>query len=139
RAPRYLFVAGGIGITALLPMVRAAEGAVVGCPCAIPSGDSTGPLKDWADKYKASAKVDPAIYATEGYDAATTFINAVKAGKVTGTDINDFLKTEDFTGISKPIKFKDNGEPVTNSIFIYQVVGGKIKLLGPSDTAKLQG
>jgi len=118
---------------------QAAEGAVVGCPCAIPGPDTTGPLKEWSDKYKASAKVDPAIYSSEGYDAATTFINAIKAGKVTGTDINDFLKTEDFKGISKQIKFKDNGEPVTNSIFIYQVVGGKIKLLGPSDTAKLQG
>jgi branched-chain amino acid transport system substrate-binding protein len=118
---------------------QSAEGAVVGCPCNIPDASVTGALKDWADKYKASAKVEPAIYATEGYDAATTFINAVKAGKVTGSDINEFLKTENFPGVSKTIKFKDNGEPETNSIFVYQVVGGKIKLLGPSDSAKLQG
>lgn len=117
----------------------AAEGAVVGCPCFIPFDSATGSLKDWADKYKKSAGADPAIYATEGYDAATAFINAVKAGKVTGPDINDFLKTESFDGVSKPIKFKENGEPETNSIFVYQVVGGKIKVLGPSDKAKLEG
>ncbi|TCO53018.1 branched-chain amino acid ABC transporter substrate-binding protein [Actinocrispum wychmicini] len=117
----------------------AAEGAVVGCPCLIPFEGTTGPLKDWADKYKKAAGADPAIYSTEGYDAATAFINAIKGGNTTGEKINEFLKTLSFEGVSKPIKFKDNGEPETNSIFVYQVVGGKIKILGPSDKAKLQG
>jgi len=118
---------------------KAAEGAIIGCPCLIPFEGTTGALKDWADKYKKSSGVDPAIYATEGYDAATAFINAVKAGKVTGPDINEYLSTESFEGASKPIKFKANGEPETNSIFVYRVVGGKVTLLGPSDKAKLEG
>jgi branched-chain amino acid transport system substrate-binding protein len=117
----------------------AAEGAVVACPCAIPGPDTTGALKDWSDKYKKATGSDPAIYATEGYDAATAFIKAVQAGNTSGEKINEFLKTLSFEGLSKPIKFKANGEPEANSIFIYQVVGGKIKLLGPSDKAKLAG
>jgi branched-chain amino acid transport system substrate-binding protein len=117
----------------------AAEKAVIACPCNIPFDTATGALKEWADKYKAAAKADPAIYATEGYDSATAIIKAVQAGNTTGDKINEFLKTLSFEGISKPIKFKANGEPEANAIFVYQVVGGKIKLLGPSTEAKLEG
>ncbi|MPZ84337.1 MAG: ABC transporter substrate-binding protein [Actinophytocola sp.] len=116
-----------------------AEGAILGCPCNIPSADVTGPLKEFYDNYKSAFNVDPAIYATEGYDAATTFIKAIEAGNTTPEKINDFIKTEDFEGVSKPIKFQDNGEPETNAIFIYQVQNGAVKLLGPSEEAKLEG
>ncbi len=114
----------------------AAEGAVIGCPCNIP--DASTP-SDFATKYKAKYNVDPAIYATEGYDAATAIINAVKAGNTTGETINNFLKTEDFKGVSKQIKFKANGEPETAAINVYQVVGGVIKNLGASTEAKITG
>lgn len=117
----------------------AAEGAVVGCPCNIPSADVTGTLKTFFDNYKKSANADPAIYATEGYDAATAFIKAVEAGNTTSDAINNFLKTVSFEGVSKPIKFKANGEPENNDIFVYQVKGGVLKLLGPSASAKLEG
>jgi branched-chain amino acid transport system substrate-binding protein len=117
----------------------AAEGGVVGCPCKIVTADATGAIKDFGDRYKKAANVDPAIYSTEGYDAATAFIKAVQAGKTAGPDINEFLKTVSFDGISKPIKFKANGEPEQSSIFVYEIVGGKIKLLGPSESAKLEG
>ncbi|RZS34909.1 amino acid/amide ABC transporter substrate-binding protein (HAAT family) [Herbihabitans rhizosphaerae] len=116
-----------------------AEGAVIGCPCKIPFGSVTGPLKDFKDKYKARFNTDPQIYAAEGYDAATAFIKAVEAGKTSGDDINEFLKTLSFEGVSKPIKFKDNGEPQANSIFVYQVKAGQIGLLGDSTQAKLEG
>ncbi|MEV6873465.1 branched-chain amino acid ABC transporter substrate-binding protein [Amycolatopsis sp. NPDC051128] len=114
----------------------AAEGAVIGCPCNIP--DASTP-SDFATKYKQKFNVDPAIYATEGYDAATAIINAVKAGNTTGETINTFLKTADFKGVSKQIKFKANGEPETNAIYVYQVVSGAIKNLGASTEAKITG
>jgi branched-chain amino acid transport system substrate-binding protein len=116
----------------------AAEGAILGCPCNIPTKDVTGPLKEFYDNYKKTYNTDPAIYSTEGYDAATAFIDAVKAGNTTSDKINDFLKTLSFEGISKPIKFKANGEPEANDIFVYQVIDGSVKLLGPSDDAKLE-
>lgn len=115
----------------------AAEKAVIGCPCNIPDADSAN--NEFATKYKAKFNVAPAIYATEGYDAATAIINAVKAGNTTGEAINNYLKTEDFKGASKQIKFKENGEPQTNAIYVYQVVGGVIKNLGASTEAKING
>jgi len=117
---------------------QAAEGAILGCPCNIPSADVTGPLKEFYDNYMSAFDVEPAIYATEGYDAATAFIKAVEAGNTTSADINEFLKTVDFEGVSKPIKFQENGEPEANEIFIYQVKDGKISLLGASSEAKLE-
>jgi branched-chain amino acid transport system substrate-binding protein len=116
----------------------AANGAIVGCPCNIPSEDVTGKLKTFYDNYNKKFNTPPAIYATEGYDAATAFIEAVKAGKTTSEDINNFLKTLSFEGVSKPIKFAENGEPEANDIFIYQIIDGAVKLLGPSDEAKLE-
>lgn len=117
---------------------QAAENAVIGCPCNIPSADVTGPLKKFYDDYQAKFNTAPAIYATEGYDAATVFIKAIEAGNTTNEKINEFIKTVSFDGVSKKIKFKDNGEPETNEIFVYQVRNGAIKLLGPSSTAKLE-
>ncbi|QXV56015.1 branched-chain amino acid ABC transporter substrate-binding protein [Amycolatopsis sp. TNS106] len=114
----------------------AAEKAVVGCPCNIPDAGSTD---EFSTKYKAAFNVDPAIYSSEGYDAATAIINAVKSGANTSEKINEALKTIDFKGASKQIKFKENGEPSTEAINIYQVTGGVLKNLGVSTEAKLNG
>ncbi|MFK0246225.1 branched-chain amino acid ABC transporter substrate-binding protein [Amycolatopsis azurea] len=114
----------------------AAEKAVVGCPCNIPDAGSTD---EFSTKYKAAYNVDPAIYSSEGYDAATAIINAVKGGATTAEKINEALKTIDFKGVSKQIKFKENGEPSTDAINIYQVTGGVLKNLGVSTEAKLNG
>ena len=51
--------------------------------------------------------------------------------------INTFVGTAKLEGVSKEISFKPNGEPNSNSIFIYQVTGGALSLLGPSSEAKL--
>lgn len=118
---------------------EAAEGAVLACPCLIPYGETSGPLGDFATKYKESANADPAIYSTEGYDSATAFIKAIEAGNTTAEKINEFLATADFEGVSKPIKFQENGEPESNEIFIYQVVDGELKALGAAAEAKLEG
>lgn len=111
----------------------AAEGAVLGCPCLV------DPEGEFAKKYTEATDTEPAIYSTEGYDSATAFIEAVKAGNTDRESINKFLSTVDVEGASKQIKFKENGEPEANDIFVYQVVDGKLKPLGPSDEAKLEG
>jgi branched-chain amino acid transport system substrate-binding protein len=116
----------------------AAEGAILGCPCNIPSPDVTGDLKTFFDNYEKAFGDPPAIYSTEGYDAATAFISAIKEGNTTSDEINEYLKTLEFEGVSKPIKFKENGEPEANDIFVYQVVDGAIKLLGNTEEATLE-
>ncbi|MFD0883404.1 branched-chain amino acid ABC transporter substrate-binding protein [Streptosporangium algeriense] len=115
-----------------------AEGALIGCPCYIATPDVTDPkVKNFADSYKAKFNADPAIYASEGYDAATVFVEAVKAGNTTTDKINEFIKTVDLAGVSKQVKFGDNGEVVAKDIYIYQVKGGAITLLGKATEAKL--
>jgi ABC-type branched-subunit amino acid transport system substrate-binding protein len=111
-----------------------AEGALVGCPCKIPdpTGNSDPKVQKFVDDYKAKFNADPAIYALEGYDAANAFLEAIKANNTTSDGINNYLKTIDYQGLSKEIKFQSNGEPTVNQIFIYQVKAGKITLLGDS-------
>jgi len=106
-------------------------------PVQHPYGATTGPLADFTAKYKAAFNTDPAIYSTEGYDAATLFINAIKGGATTPDAINTAVSGATLDGVSKKIAFKPNGEPDVNSIFIYQVKNGALGLLGQSTEATL--
>jgi branched-chain amino acid transport system substrate-binding protein len=117
---------------------QAAEGAIVGCPCAVPGPASAqGDLKKFYDDYKAKFNVDPAVYAAEGFDAATAYVKAIQAGNTTSETINTFLSTVSFPGIGKTIKFQPNGNVEGSNIFIHQVKGGKLELLGNAKEAKL--
>ncbi|WP_344939061.1 branched-chain amino acid ABC transporter substrate-binding protein [Sphaerisporangium flaviroseum] len=117
---------------------KQAEGTLIGCPCRIPTPDeSDEKVKKFAADYKAKFGADPLIYATEGYDAMTTFLKAIGAGATTTETINDAIGKSDFQGISKQIKFDPTGEPSAKSIYMYQVKGGQIGLLGDTTTAKL--
>jgi len=117
---------------------QAAEGAVVGCPCAVPGPSSTqGALKKFYDDYTAKYHALPAVYSTEGYDAATAFVKAIQARNTTPEAINNFLSTLSFQGVAKPVKFQPNGDVVSTDIFIHQVRNGKLELLGSSKSAKL--
>jgi branched-chain amino acid transport system substrate-binding protein len=116
----------------------AAEGAVVACPCAVPGPSVVqGKLKKFYDDYRAKFHEDPAVYATEGYDGATAFINAIKAGNTTSEAINNYLATEKFEGVAKQVSFRPTGDVASDEIFIHQVKNGKLELLGNSKTAKL--
>jgi branched-chain amino acid transport system substrate-binding protein len=117
---------------------QAAEGAIIGCPCAVPGANATqGALKQFYDQYKSKFNLDPAVYSTEGFDAATAYVKAVQAGNTTPDTINTFLSTLSFPGVAKPVKFQPNGDVVSTDIFIHQVKNGVLELLGNSKDAKL--
>lgn len=119
---------------------KQAENAVLACPCFIPFGEQTDQtLVKFVNDYKGKFNTDPAIYSTEGYDAATALIAAIKAGNDTGEKINNFLKTYDVKGVSKQVKWGADGELANTTIHLYQVQGGAIKWLGTSDQAQLKG
>ena len=108
-----------------------ADGAIVACPCLIdPTGTANPASKTFADAYKTKFGSPPSIYSAEGYDAATAFINAIKAGNTDAVKINDFLKTIDVGGVSKQIKFQDNGEPFGGDVYLYEFKGSTYSLLG---------
>lgn len=116
---------------------KQAENALLGCPCFIPFGEQTDPtLVKFVTDYKAKVNTNPAIYSTEGYDAASSFVAAIKAGNETGEKINTFLGTYSAKGVSKDIKWAPDGELATTTIHLYQVQGGAIKWLGTSAEAK---
>ena len=113
-----------------------ADGAVVSCPCLIdPTGEAGPASKKLADAYKAKFSADTAIYSGEGYDAATAFIEAIKAGKTDTESINEYLKTIDVPGVTKQIKFAENGEPTSSDVYVYLFKGGKYSLLGNTKEA----
>lgn len=114
-----------------------ADGSIIGCPCLIdPTGKASSASKTFADKYTAKFHAAPAIYSAEGYDAATAFINAVKAGNTTTDTINKYLSTEDVPGVSKQIKFSANGEPAATDVYVYEIKGDTLPLLGNAKEAK---
>lgn len=115
-----------------------ADGAVVGCPCLVdPTGVSNAASKKFSEAYKAKYNTAPAIYSAEGYDAASAFIAAIKAGKTTPTDINTFLSTLDQPGVTKQIKFGSSGEPAGGDVFVYLFKGQGYTLVGNSKDAKV--
>ncbi len=97
----------------------AANGAVLTCPCA-PSPD------DFTAKYKALNGTDPGTYSAEGYDAANIFLQGIKDGKSSRSDMLDWVNNYDADGITKHIKFDSTGEVSDVVIYAYKVENGKI-------------
>ncbi|WP_242902098.1 branched-chain amino acid ABC transporter substrate-binding protein [Actinomadura terrae] len=115
-----------------------AQGTLLSCGCLIDTAGKTNEqTKKFAADYKAKFKADVAIYSTEGYNAATAFIEVIKTGKKSSEDINEGLKSVSFQGIGKPIKFDEHGELAAQDIYIYEVKDNTIPLLGNSKEAKV--
>ncbi len=113
-----------------------ADGAIVSCPCLIDPTGKAGPAsKKLSEAYKAKYNADTAIYVGEGYDAATAFIEAIKAGKTDVESINEYFKTIDAPGVTKQIKFAENGEPTTSDVYVYLFKGDSYTLIGNTKDA----
>jgi branched-chain amino acid transport system substrate-binding protein len=115
---------------------EAANGALLSCTCSSAIGSTDAEVQKFATDYKTKWNADPATYSAEGYDAANIILKAIDEGKTTTEDINEYLKTVDYKGISKPIKFTDTGELQGDLLFISEVKDGKIAFLGDTTQAK---
>ena len=114
----------------------AANGAVLSCACSLINNAATGASKTFYSAYKAAFNAEPGTYSPEGYDAATAFIDAIKAGKTDTASIETSINAANFEGVSKHIEFESDGNIKGGTILIYQVVNGVITGLGASDKAK---
>lgn len=112
-----------------------AEGAFLSCPCLFATASDDPTVQKFTADYKSKFNQDPAVYSTEGYDAATAFIKVIESGKTEPKDINDSLASLSFKGISKEIKFTDTGEITASLIYAYQIKSGRLTLLGDANTA----
>lgn len=108
-----------------------ANGALLSCACQSINPTASNPaVKKFIDDYKAKFGQDQGTYSAEGFDVANIYLNAIKAGKTTPADINDYLKTVNYQGVSKPIQFQANGEISAKQIFLFEVKGGQLNFLG---------
>ena len=98
----------------------AADGAIIGCPC-----------KDGGDEFSAAwqAKYNeaPGTYGAEYYDIAGLYLSIIKAGATDRAAVLAAVKAADYTGVTKQLKFAENGEATeAGAIYLYKVAGGKI-------------
>ena len=107
-----------------------AEGIYLTCPCNDANVDPNAAA--FLTAYKAKFNTNPGTYSPESYDAANAIIAAMKTigADLTRQKIVDAVKTIDYKGITKEIKFQPNGEVNGKTIFVYQVKGGKRAILG---------
>ncbi|MBI3688939.1 MAG: branched-chain amino acid ABC transporter substrate-binding protein [Actinobacteria bacterium] len=111
----------------------AGEGWLFSCPCGDARVDPNA--ASFAQAYKAKFNVDPGTYSPEAYDATNTIIAAMKtvSGDVTREKVATALRTIEYVGLTKTVKFQPSGEVVGSTIFVYGVAGGKRVLKGTTE------
>ncbi|MEO7803310.1 MAG: branched-chain amino acid ABC transporter substrate-binding protein [Actinomycetota bacterium] len=118
----FVSAAGGAG----------AEGAFLTCACKLATTETPGELGEFAKDYKAKFKLDAGVYAGEGYDSARIFIEGLKKGHITRKAMHDYVESLTTVpgGISKTIEFLPNGNQKPTAVFVHEIKGGKIVVLG---------
>jgi branched-chain amino acid transport system substrate-binding protein len=106
----------------------AAEGALLTCPCGDISNNPNAAT--FVSDYTASAGAAPGTYSAEAYDATNVILQGIDAGKTTAANLNSYLATVSYPGITKTIKFDSKGEVQSPTIYMFQVKNGKVGFLG---------
>ena len=111
-----------------------AENVYLFCPCGDANVDPKA--KDFADAYTKEFGKPAGAYSPESFDAANAIIAAMKSvgADLTREKVLAAIRTVDYTGITKTIKFTDKGEVTGKTIFVYQVKGGKRAVLGTTES-----
>jgi len=98
----------------------AAEGAIIGCPCK-DGGEEFSAA--WNTKYNEA----PGTYGAEYYDIAKLYLSIIAGGAKDRAAVLEGVKAADYAGVTKQIKFQENGEATeAGAIYLYKVVDGKI-------------
>jgi branched-chain amino acid transport system substrate-binding protein len=111
-----------------------AEGAQLTCACKLATEDAGGKLGDFAKAYRQLNNAVPGTYSTEGYDAANILIKGIKDGKTDRRALLDHVENlGTYQGVGKDISFEANGNIKATGVFVYEVKGGKLTVLGTSE------
>jgi len=98
----------------------AAEGAIIGCPCK-DGGEEFSAA--WNTKYNEA----PGTYGAEYYDIAKLYLSIIAGGAKDRAAVLEGVKAADYAGVTKQIKFQENGEATeAGAIYLYKVIDGKI-------------
>ena len=106
----------------------ATEGAIITCPCA-PIDKIEGGA-DFASAYKDAFGADAGTYSAEAYDSANFFLAGIASGAQDRDSLNTYVSTESFAGITKTLKFDEQGEVSDVAIYASTVKDGKIVSVG---------
>ena len=111
-----------------------AEGAQLTCACKLATEDAGGKLGDFAKNYKQLNGAAAGTYSTEGYDAANVLIKGIREGKTERKALLDHVENlGSFEGVGKNISFEPNGNIKATGVFVYEVKGGKLTVLGTTE------
>jgi branched-chain amino acid transport system substrate-binding protein len=125
-------IMGGDGLELLVGMGSAFDGTYVGMlyhPEASPSARS------FAAAYRAAFQREPDSSAATAYDAVYLLARAMQAGHRTRREIRDYLAgvgreggSPVFEGVSGPVRFDENGDPVEKPFTVVVIRNGKFVL-----------
>ncbi len=111
-----------------------AEGAQLTCACKLATEDAGGKLAEFARNYRQLNNAAPGTYSTEGYDAANLLIKGIKEGKIDRRALLDYVENlGTYEGVGKSISFEPNGNIRATGVFVYEVRGGKLNVLGTTE------
>ena len=111
----------------------AAEGALVDLPLRRHHRHEPG-RRDVRDRlHRRRSDAAPGTYSAEAYDAANVILQAHRRRQDDGKDINDYLTTVNYKGLTKTYKFDTKGEVSAPPSYVYGVKGGKVAYDGSVD------
>jgi branched-chain amino acid transport system substrate-binding protein len=99
----------------------AAEGTIITCPCLPPEEN-----QEFLDAFQEAFGTPPATYSAEAYDAANVFLQGILEGNTDRESLLEWVNGYEGDGITKSIKFDENGEPENVSVWAYKVENGEI-------------
>jgi len=125
-------IVGGDGLEPLVGMGPQFEGTYVGM---LFHPDVSPRARAFATAYRAATQREPDSSAATSYDAVYLIARAMREGNVTRQSIRDYLAgvgreggSPPFDGVSGPVRFDDNGDPVAKPFTVVVIRGGRFVL-----------
>lgn len=102
-----------------------AQGAFITCPCVNPTDESSPDRKAFSNAYRAYFGYEPVGFVMEYFDVANLVLAALEDGAGTRAEIDRWLDTVRFTGMTKEIEFDESGDITAGPIFVLRVEGDR--------------
>jgi branched-chain amino acid transport system substrate-binding protein len=107
-----------------------AQGILTSCACLTTFTSAAG--RQFAAGFERIAHFAPGTYSAESFDATDAIISVMKSlgTHVTRAGIVAGLKTIDYPGLSKTVKFTSTGDIAGTAVYMYKVQGAGLTTLG---------
>ncbi|WP_433534599.1 branched-chain amino acid ABC transporter substrate-binding protein [Micromonospora sp. CA-249363] len=106
---------------------RAAQGAVITCPCRPPETLPGTFIKQYQAEFDG---LDPGTYSAEAYDAATVLLSGIGSHHLSRSSMAAYVSTYDQPGITTRVAFTPTGELAATSVTVWAYRVRKTQILG---------